>query len=48
MLAVFSKVGEMRLRRKRVIICLWTLLKIKNNLTRKSRYAKERGTGFLR
>jgi hypothetical protein len=45
MLAVFSKVGEMRLRKKQFIMYLWTLLKIKNNLTGKSGYAKERITG---
>ena len=47
MLAVFSKVGEMRLRRKQVTMYLLTRLKIKNNLTGKSGYAKEGGTGSL-
>lgn len=47
MRAEFSKVSEMRLRRKQVIVYLWTLLKIKNNLTGRPGYAKEGVTGSL-
>jgi hypothetical protein len=46
MLAIFAKVGKMRLRRKRVTMYLLTRLKIKNNLTGKPRCATQEGHQF--